>query len=312
LSTFVDQNNDGFADDINRNNIYGPDGQDIGTPFDPPPTINPPIILPGGVAVPGGTTDLPPTFIVPLDGIPDGSLFPGPDGVLGTADDIVIAIDFGDLATTQPIFDEVILHNAMDITTVELMYMVRSHKYWHGIWEMYFGARYAEIDEEFSFFGSGSNFDPMIFTHKADNHIVGPQIGLRWFQKAGRWTASSEGRFMAGANFQGIHQEGEIGGAIGALATTIGAMNFHPSRGSFANSLTHEAFAPIGEVRFDLSFDVTRDISLTVGYTAMIAGGIARASNTIDWVVPQLGVLKPGGGEDLIANGVNFGVEVNR
>jgi hypothetical protein len=170
-----------------------------------------------------------------------------------------------------------------------------------------------EIDDKFTFFGQ---FNPIAgvttllapsqFEHIADNHIVGPQIGLRWFCKAGRWTASSQGRFLAGANFRGIHQEG-------LLTPFILNSNLNDApRGSFANSFVDEEFSPVGEVRFDLRFQATRDISLAVGYTGLMAGGIARASNTIDWVVPQMGVLDPGGGEDLWVNGVNFGVEVNR
>ena len=41
--------------------------------------------------------------------------------------------------------------------------------------------------------------------------MVGPQIGLRWFKKQGRWMFTTEGRFLAGMNCQNISQQVDIG-----------------------------------------------------------------------------------------------------
>jgi hypothetical protein len=74
-------------------------------------------------------------------------------------------------------------------------------------------------------------------------------------------------------------------------------------------SQTSETFTPLAEWRIDLSYKFTNSISANVGYTGMYMDNITRASQTVDWFIPDLGILQ-GGNQDMFVNGVNFGFDV--
>ena len=46
---------------------------------------------------------------------------------------------------------------------------------------------------------------------RANNSIIGPQIGLRWERQRGRWVTSFESRLLGAANFQNITQKTSLG-----------------------------------------------------------------------------------------------------
>ena len=68
-----------------------------------------------------------------------------------------------------------------------------------------------------------------------------------------------------------------------------------------------------GEIRVNVSCQVTGNIGLKVGYTGLVMGNITRASNRIDYSGPNLISITPDGiHQTFFANGLNFGVEINR
>jgi hypothetical protein len=155
-----------------------------------------------------------------------------------------------------------------------------------------------------------------------DNNVVGPELGARWSLKRERWTVSTDFRALIGANFQ----TGRLAGALGQGYTTdtvrldTGAIlpNTHTQTGvlgsalftfnSAANTVT---FAPMGELRVDASYNVTRNVSLEVGYTGILLSGIGRASDRIIYSVPNMGILDGADKQHVYVNGVNFGFNVN-
>jgi hypothetical protein len=150
------------------------------------------------------------------------------------------------------------------------------------------------------------------------NNMVGPEIGFRLFRQRGKWITSLEARFLAAANFQNLNQEAELGNELNAIysqiSETVGSIL--PRNYNGLVTKTHDfrtTFSPVGEIRVNFAYNVTRSVNLKVGYTGMVGGGVSRASNRVDYSSGNLiGILKDNYNEIFFVNGVNFGVEINR
>ena len=79
---------------------------------------------------------------------------------------------------------------------------------------------------------------------------------------------------------------------------------------------THQyttTFSPLGELRVNVAFQATSNVALKVGYTGIVVGNVSRASNRIDYdSVNLIGILPTNFHQTFFANGINFGVEINR
>jgi hypothetical protein len=67
-------------------------------------------------------------------------------------------------------------------------------------------------------------------------------------------------------------------------------------------------FSPVAEMRAELRYQITGAFAARLGYTAMFADNISRASELVRYRLPDLG-LREGGKQDIFINGVDFGVE---
>jgi hypothetical protein len=174
--------------------------------------------------------------------------------------------------------------------------------------------------------GPGVVLADSFWTAEAENHIIGPQIGGRWFRKGGRWTLSAEGRFFAGLNMQNVHSQGILGTYLNAPspwrwdATTVPGLEiFMPLLRDpidFDHKAHFQEWSPGGELRAELIFEVTRAISVKVGWTGMWLGGIARASAMPDYIISNQSTMGIRGGKAnqqyLFVNGLNVGLTINR
>ncbi|NQU25094.1 MAG: BBP7 family outer membrane beta-barrel protein [Candidatus Nealsonbacteria bacterium] len=229
-------------------------------------------------------------------------------------------------------FDEVSVRNSVSTWNVELMMLRRSRpNHYGGIFEWYAGVRYLEFDEIFSVFADGdvlnvagitstmadSNWDT-----EAENHIVGPQLGLRWFQKRSRWTLSSEGRFMAGFNSQNLHQTGLIGSELSPPpSNAIAAPElFQPlvlGPTHFRHSAHITEWTPVVELRAELKYQVTRSLSFKVGWTGIWMDNIARASSLVNYELNGesanglMGLLRQNNSDDVFTHGLTVGFDIN-
>ena len=88
------------------------------------------------------------------------------------------------------------------------------------------------------------------------------------------------------------------------------AASFEPH--SFTNSRSDETFAPIGELRLNAHYQLTKVFALKMGYTGIIAGGMGRASRRIDYTLPDITIRGDRKSEAFITNGFDFGFEMNR
>ncbi len=232
----------------------------------------------------------------------------GADTVGDGVPDTPAPIDFGDLTRLATIFDVLEVRDQVNINGVELMKMKRmlpTHR--AANIELFYGVRYLEVDNRFQVIGRGGVLADSQWHNRALNRVVGPQIGFRHYHRRRRWTFDVEGRFMAGANFLSIEQNGVFGTEVLAGAPDN---PFFMGPTTFANKLTREKFTPVGELRVETAFNLTRAIALQVGWTGLVAGNVARASDTILYRVPSLGIINHD--EDIFTQGVNFGVEINR
>jgi hypothetical protein len=219
-----------------------------------------------------------------------------------------IPVGGGDPTRIGVLFDDMSVTTRMEVDSVELMAIRRKRRLHNGCdVDVFAGARFLNLDERFIVVARGGALADSDWQNRVKNRIVGPQIGFRTSRQRHRWSTSFEGRFLAGANFMSIRQNGTLGSH---LATGFMGIPFAWGGTTFFNRLGDELFAPVGEFEFDLGFQVTKTVALTAGWKALVMGGINRASNTVVYELPTMGIAKQ---EDVaVAHGFSLGVEINR
>jgi hypothetical protein len=251
-------------------------------------------------------------------------------------------------------FETVQVENRVSLWGAEANYLFRTHPVRRaGIFEFLFGVRYLEFEELFSIDGFGDRFtlinvdetaDPgdqggvpaepgsiLADSHwwaEAKNHIVGPQLGVRWFKQVHRLTLSSEARFFAGFNHQNLRQAGILGTMLdddfpAEDVTVIGVNSvtdfpFEPltmGPTGYDHSRSVREWSPAGELRIDVQYKLTRLIDIRAGWSGLVVDGIARASNLIDYTLTEnriMGVDLKDNRQTVFMHGLNFGVSINR
>lgn len=185
------------------------------------------------------------------------------------------------------------------------------------------------------------------FSTTTANYLIGPQIGLRWTKQRGRLAWSAEARGMAAPNFQTTVQRGAIAQRpdAGTLQPSFFVFNPQPST-SFTSNLNsggtgggttsgapislpqfrvpaltptgvynvvhRTTFAPVGELRFNVNYQIFRNIQATFGWTGLFMGGIGRSTQMSEYALPNLGIANAGTREFVLVQGINFGFNVNR
>jgi len=244
------------------------------------------------------------------------------------------------------VFDDFKVENKNETWGVELMYSYRTHPLHHGgFLELYMGARYLEFNDLFSvdarnripgegdddtggdpeelvpFWTPGASVADSYWATSADNHIVGPQVALRWFKTSERWTLDTSGRFVAGFNNQNIAQQGTLASRWTPGEIYTSALDAEPadlqgrpllmSKSSFSNAAHENEWSPIIELRINLQYQLTRAISVRGGWTGMWIDGIARGSNLNVYRLPSMGLDLADNRQDVFLHGFNFGAQLN-
>ncbi len=222
-------------------------------------------------------------------------------------------------------FTNVYLENAIDTWGVEANYIHRFLTGHHGgTFELFLGARYFEFNDNFNV-STGTSSEGLLapsflggsyWNTEAQNHVVGPQVGLRWFKKQGRWMFNAEGRFLAGINYQNIQQQVSIGPNLNPGQTADGTYTPFQPLLLAPTSATHveyaREFTPTVELRVEGRYQITRAISFHAGWTGTWMDGIARASSVVVYDVPAMGIDPTDNRENVFMNGVTIGFDVNR
>ena len=271
---------DGFADDIDGDGQYGPDGVDIIAPF----------------------------------GIPDTYV-----GLASNLVGNPIAISYNwhdpdDLVELPTSFRTVLVRNAATTNGIELMAMHRlNNRHWmakhknNNNLEFYYGARYLRFRDNFVVNANGGVLGLSAWDTQIINNVIGPQVGLQWTQTRGRWSTNVNGRFTFGYNVSNWNQDGFIGEDL-----TPGRHN-HPlylRPFSFNHGRRDDDFSPIAEMRMQVAYNFTRSVALKAGWTGMYVGNIYRASTHVRYRLPDMGFLI-GDPEHVIVHGATGGLEFN-
>lgn len=318
-TTFIQRPGTNIDLDLDGDRVYGQDGEDLGTfqnPFvasaaggvlvpgnvvvvaqAPNPPVNEPAFVgaPGTVgrpAHPAGSlgNGIGPGFYLPFDRIPES--FPNGD-----------VPDLGDAVPALLDFDDLVATNYTEFYTGELMNLRRLDRVmFKGHTELMYGVRYVNFEEQWHVDAFGGVLANSSWNNQAYNRIIGPQLGARWFHDCCRWRFAVEGRFAPAVNFQAIRLRSDIGSNRSAL--------FFQNTG---NESMHEYdFSPVGELRLNWSYQLTRAIAVRAGYTALYVGNLARPSNMVIYELPNLHLIRNNYLDDCFMQGVNLGIEINR
>jgi hypothetical protein len=253
-------------------------------------------------------------------------------GLVGTTN-----IDIGEIPTP---FAFATMKNVLELNGVEAMRVYRAPQLHNGgYFTLLYGARWLQINDTFfvQAFGNGPGttseainggllfgtslvtfpqniLDASSWSTRANNSIVGPQIGGRWERQRGRWVTSLELRAMAGANFLNITQKSNLGTMALVNKTAADSNVIIPFVGLGTNNhQTSTIFAPAGEIRFQTVFQIAANVGLKIGYTGLVVANVARASDHVDYGAVNLIGIVPGPSHHLFfANGLNLGLEFNR
>lgn len=191
-----------------------------------------------------------------------------------------------------------------------------------GTFEVFGGARYLEFDDSFGIQAGndpGGHTVPSFLANSSwytdsDNHIIGPQIGARWFKKRGRWMFSTEGRFMAGLNCQNVHQSVNLGPNLNSGGNQTSLIYTPAVMGptvAVADAYAR-VFTPLMELRLEGRYQLTRAISFHAGWTGFWMDNIARANGLINYTVPAMGIDMANNKQNVLVNGLTIGFDVNR
>jgi hypothetical protein len=229
------------------------------------------------------------------------------DGVPDTA----APVDPLDTISFPARYDFLQATNETVLDGVEVMRMYRAPRLHDGgTFELLYGVRYMHIMDHFIVDAIGGFLDESVWDTKVENDIVGPQIGGRYSNQRGRWIFSAEGRLFAAANFIRTQQRSVIATNFVPTGAPGEPVNLTPFGAQDSDKETE--FAPGGEIRFQTVYQLTQSVGLKLGYTAMLIDNVSRASNRIDYTLPDFGVLNINTNEDIFFQGISFGIEINR
>ena len=172
--------------------------------------------------------------------------------------------------------------------------------------EMSYGVRYLRLRDDFLVNGEGGVLGTSFWDTRIDNHLVGPQIALRWLHQYNRVRLDWGGRFLFGYNVQNWEQVASLGEDL------IPGQNNHPLYfpPTFSNhGRRDEDFSPTVEMRVQASYQFTNSISAKLGYNALFVDNIRRAAQQVDYTLPSMGFID-GGTQEIFINGVTFGFDV--
>jgi hypothetical protein len=243
----------------------------------------------------------------------DGDLIPGAGVIIDpiTEEIIMSFTDWGDLHQFNIFFDSVTVSNHVKTDGIEAMwthevsntrYMAKNQ---NNRIELSAGARYFRFYDEFDVNAAGSILGGSFWDTSIDNQIVGPQVALKWTNRRQRWSINTDVRFLFGYNVQDWAQTAGMGTDLIPSATNrpLFARATYTSTGQRTSE-----FSPVGELRVEASYHLTKSFALKAGYSGMYVGNVRRAATSVRYYLPTMGFVDSGT-QDLVTNGFNVGVE---
>jgi hypothetical protein len=87
-------------------------------------------------------------------------------------------------------------------------------------------------------------------------------------------------------------------------------LNLNPT--GFNTSKHNVTFSPIGELRANFTYQAFNRVYFNVGWTGIFVSGIVRANKEIDYTLPAFNITRGGDQHNVLLNGINIGVTINR
>ncbi len=219
--------------------------------------------------------------------------------------------DLDDAVGRPLVFDELTARLETEFWTVEINRIMRMDRLPYGAYfEWYHGLRYMEFNEAFKVTARGGALNKSEWNTKADQNIIGPQIGARWFRQTGPWMLSIDGRFAAMLNFQAVRQRGILGDEAGQPGPALLQLT-NLTQTSFSHRSNFTEFVPLLEFGFHASYQVTRSITLHAGWRALLMDGIARPNKMVNYTFPSMGILADANTQEVFIHGLEIGANLN-
>lgn len=173
---------------------------------------------------------------------------------------------------------------------------------------------------------TGADLGYSDWNFEADNHIIGPQVGVRYTLSNNRWRFIGEAKYFAGFNRQNIYGNGTLGlspmsdqqtdtSATGGVPT-FAPLNSMPN--AFAYSKHHDVYSNGIDGKLEAVWNWTQSVGFKVGYQMLYMDNIARATATNDYRLNEDGSIfgvkkdKDDYNFDQFVHGVMFTVMINR
>lgn len=197
------------------------------------------------------------------------------------------------------------------------------------------GFRYLNLRETFSFATSSPDVSPQppdVFQTKdqfdTTNNFYGPQVGVRARSGWGPWNLSGSLKFALGAMVQSVDIDGFLltndFNGFGTPQKFLGGYFAQPTN---IGNHTRTAFAVVPEIGLNGGYEVTKWMTIFLGYTFLYTNNVVRPGNQIDRGInptqnasfagtpptPLVGPARPAfqsHGSSFWAQGLNVGVTV--
>ncbi|MDO4551577.1 MAG: BBP7 family outer membrane beta-barrel protein [Planctomycetia bacterium] len=226
------------------------------------------------------------------------------------------------------------MYNKIETWGIEFNMIRRSHATSVGIFELGVGVRYLKWDETFGFNGGAEVeitededgnetityinrgvLDGSSWNTSSVNHLVGPQLALRWFRTTGRFSLDVTGKFIAAYNAQEIRQGGYLSNGVEFYEENF----YHtqiPAGGMSVTSRkeTYDVFSPAVELNVNMNFTITRKMAFQVGWTGLFMMDVARPMGMTDYTLSDdyiFGLKSGKNKEDIFVHGFNAGILFN-
>jgi len=186
--------------------------------------------------------------------------------------------------------------------------------------------------------GPGTVLADSKWNFKAENHMAGPQVGIRYIKKcSGRWSITADTKFFAAFNTQNIKSEGIFGSRVAGYDPEVlslvgnntgddtilrgsGKMPWVPigimqTGQEFHHTRTDHKFSPVIDFGLKANWQFTDAIGFNVGYQGMWLDQTARASMVNDYRIDNNSNIF--GLNDKVTqttwmHGVSAGISINR
>ncbi len=231
--------------------------------------------------------------------------------------------DYGDMVPLIPRFNTIAVENFTSLNGVELNRSWRLRTFHDGtVFEPFVGLRWLQFRDVFDVTatdttgGQGTQIPVALpgtsfWDTTANNNMFGPQIGFRAEYSQWRFNLMAELRFMAACNFQSINLNGTLGSALDN-GDTPQNVPYQLPRTSFHTSQFDETFAPVGELRTGVNFQLTKAFSVQAEYNMLLGTGISRASRRVGYTLPAMTIVDGAKNDPFFTEGISFGVTINR